>query len=165
MTAFGLRLRWASTLLARADVPRFVPLGLIAALHDTVDEGLAALMVATPSVTRDPELMAGLARLPVAPDSEYRRSDGGTTYVTASTGYASARDAADIYLWNHALALIAAPSTPEDVLLTIATWDDRHRFMCGDGRSRVFAALHERATRDRDTATLVAIGRKPGICL
>ncbi|HYK10348.1 MAG TPA: hypothetical protein VEV39_06090 [Gemmatimonadales bacterium] len=166
MTTFGQRLPWARTLLSHPDVPRFILLGLIAALQDTVDEGLANLLVTTPAVTQDPRLMATLAHLPVAPDSELRNRDGSTAYITAATGYAGARDAADIFLWNHALALIAAPGTSNDVLLTIATWDERHRYMCGGGdpRSQIFAALRARATQDRDTTILAALARAHGIC-
>ena len=74
-------------------MPRFVPVTLIAALHDSVDVPLAELLVSTPQVMRDPELLVALAHLPVAPDSTWRRSDGGMVYVTATTGYAHARGA------------------------------------------------------------------------
>jgi NAD(P)H-flavin reductase len=136
--------------------------GLIAALKDTLDEGLAALLVAAPSVTRDPALLAALAHLPVAPDSAYRRSDGGMVYVTALTGYANARNTADMLLWKQSLTLITAPSTPHDVLLTIATWNDRHFFFCGPPPSprQVFPALRERAVRERDTTILAALARE-----
>lgn len=161
MTTLGLRLRWAKTLLQDPDVPRFVPVALIAALHDTVDVPLAELLVSTPRVTRDPELLVALAHLPVVPDSSYRRADGGMVHTSARTGYAHARDAADLLLWGQSLAFIAGPDTPHDVLLTIATWRDRHAVMC-PGRpspSQVFPALKERASRERDTAILGALAR------
>jgi len=164
MTERRLRLQWARTLLRDPDVPLFVPVGLIAALKDTVDEQLAALLVSAPTVMRHPELLAALAHLPVAPDSGYRRNDGGSTYVSASTGYANARDAADLLLWRQALTLIAAPSTTHDVLLTIATWNDRHLFMCGADPRPLFAALRARATRERDTTVLTALARERPSC-
>ncbi len=165
MTERRLRLQWARTLLRDPEVPLFVPVGLIAALKDTVDEQLAALLVSAPSVTRHPELLAALAHLAVAPDSGYRRNDGGSTYVSASTGYANARDAADLLLWRQALTLIAAPSTTHDVLLTIATWNDRHLFMwCGADPRPLFAALRARATRERDTTVLAALARERPSC-
>ena len=164
MTAAGLRLQWASTLLSHAEVPAFVTRGLIAALKDTVDEGLAGLLVAAPPLTRDPELLAAMAHLPVAPDSAHRNPDGSVGYITASTGYAHARDAADLLLWKQAPALIAAAKTPHDVLLTLATWGDRHRYMCGADDSEVFAALRARATRDQDTTVLSALEHRQGVC-
>src|SRR6266513_2607970 len=72
MTRLGLRQQWARTLLQDPNVPRFVPVALIAALHDTVDAPLAELLVSTPLVTRDPDLLMTLVHLPVAPDSSYR---------------------------------------------------------------------------------------------
>ena len=167
MTTLGLRLRWARTLLQDPNVPRFVPVALIAALHDTVDAPLAELLVSTPLVTHDPELLVALVHLPVAPDSSYRRSDGGMVYVTAMTGYARARDAAELLLWRQSLALIAAPDTPHDVLLTIATWHDRHAFSCPGRPSKreVFPVLKERASREGDTAVLTALARIKAPCL
>lgn len=159
MTARGLRLQWARTLLRDPDVPRVVLQGLIAALKDTVDVTLAGLLVSAAPVTRDPELLADLAHLPVAPDSAYRRSDGGMVYVSAQTGYAGARDRADVLLQQQALALTAAPDTPRDVLLTIATWNDRHMFCAPPRTGEVSAALRARATRDRDTTLLAALAR------
>jgi hypothetical protein len=147
-------------------MPRHVPVALIAALRDTVDVPLAELVVATPLVTRDPELLVALVHLPVAPDSSYRRSDGGTVYVTAMTGYARARDAAELLLWRQAPALIAAPDTPHDVLLTIATWHDRHDFSCPGRPSEhdVFPVLEQRAAREGDTAVLAALARIKAPC-
>src|SRR6266513_1858315 len=110
MTTLGLRQRWARTLLQDPNVPRFVPVALIAALDDTVDAPLAELLAATPVVTRDPELLVALVHLPVAPDSSYPRSDGWMVPVTAMTGYARAREAAELSLWRQSLALIAARS-------------------------------------------------------
>jgi len=160
MTAQGLRLQWARTLLRDPDVPRFVLQGLIGALKDTVDETLAALLVSAPLVTRDPELLVELAHLPVAPDSAFRRSDGGMVYMSAQTGYAGARDRADVLLRKQSLALIAAPDTPHDVLVTIATWNDRHMFCAPPpGTGEVSEALRARATRDRDTTLLAAMAR------
>ena len=167
MTTLGLRLRWARTLLQDPNVPRFVPVALIAALHDTVDAPLAELLVSTPLVTRDPELLVDLVHLPVAPDSSYRRSDGGMVYVTAMTGFARAREAAELLLWRQSLVLIAAPGTPHDVLLTIATWHDRHAFSCPGRPSKreVFPVLEERASREGDTAVLAALARVKAPCL
>ncbi len=167
MTTLGLRLRWARTLLQDPNVPRFVPVALIAALHDSVDVPLAELLVSTPRVTRDPELLVALAHLPVASDSSYRRSDGGMVFETVRTGYARAREAADVLLWEQSLALIAAPGTPHDVLLTIATWHDRHAYMCPGrpGKGQVFPALKERASRERDTTVLAALARVKAPCL
>jgi hypothetical protein len=163
MTALGLRLRWAETLLQEPDVPRFVPITLIAALHDTLDVALAELLVATPAVTRDPGLLVALAHLPVAPDSAWRRSDGGMVYETAMTGYAHARNAADDALWSQSLALIAAPGTSHDVLLTLATWRDRHFYSCPGRPSmrQVVPALKERAAREGDRAILSALEADP----
>ena len=167
MTALGLRLRWARTLLQDPNVPPFVPVALIAALHDTVDAPLAELLVSTPLVTHDPELLVTLVHLPVAPDSSYRRSDGGMVAVTAMTGYARARDAAELLLWRQSLALIAAPDTPHDVLLTIATWHDRHAFSCPGQPSKraVFPVLKQRASREGDTAVVAALARVKAPCL
>ena len=167
MTTLGLRLRWARTLLRDPNVPRFVPVALIAALDDTVDAPLAELLAATPVVTRDPELLVALVHLPVAPDSSYRRSDGWMVPVTAMTGYARAREAAELSLWRQSLALIAAPGTPHDVLLTIATWHDRHAFSCPGQPSKraVFPVLKERASREGDTAVLAALARVKAPCL
>jgi hypothetical protein len=160
-TARGLRLQWATTLLHNPDAPRFVPVGFIAALKDTVDEGLAALLVSAPRVTRDPEFLVDLVHLPVAPDSAHRTSDGSTSYFTVLTGYGKARNEAARLLWKQSLALIAAPRTSSRVLLTIATWSDRHPFWCVwmPSPGEVFAALRARATRDRDTALLAALER------
>jgi hypothetical protein len=161
MTARGLRLQWATTLLHDPDAPRFVPVAFIAALKDTVDEGLAALLVSAPRVTRDPELLVELVHLPVAPDSAHRTSDGSTSYFTVVTGYGKARNEAARLLWNQSLALIAAPSTSSRVLLTIATWTDRHPFWCvwRPTPGEVFAALGARATRDRDNPLLATLAR------
>jgi len=163
MTTLGLRLRWAKTLLQDPNAPRFVPAALIAALHDTVDAPLAELLVSTPQVMRDPELLVALAHLPVPPDSTWRRDDGGMVYETVSTGYARARGAADDALWSQSLALIAAPGTSRDVLLTLATWHDRHAYSCPGRPSmhQVVPALKERATRERDTAVLGALAGDP----
>jgi hypothetical protein len=158
MTGRGLRLQWATTLLHDPDAPPLVPVGFIAALKDTVDEGLAALLVSAPRVTRDPQLLVDLLHLPVAPDSAYRTDDGVIAYITVRTGYGQARGRADELLWNRSLTLIAAPRTPSDLLLIIATWSDRHPFWCAgrpDSRE-VFAALRARAARDRDTTLLAA---------
>jgi hypothetical protein len=161
MSARGLRLQWATTLLHNPDAPRFVPLGLIAALNDTIDEGLAALLVSAPSITRDPEMLAALVRLPVAPDSVLRHPDGGIGYITVRTGYALARNTADELLWKQSLTLIGARNTPPDLLLMIATWSDRHLFWCGGmpGSREVFAALRARAARDRDATLSAALAR------
>jgi hypothetical protein len=161
MTARGLRLQWATTLLHDPDAPRFVPVGFIAALKDTVDVGLAALLVSAPRVTGDSQLLIDLVHLPVAPDSMYRRDDGGIAFITVQTGYGRVRNDAALLLWKRSLTLIAAPSTAPEVLLTIATWSDRHPFWCAgmpDSRE-VFAALRARATRDRDTTLLAALAR------
>jgi hypothetical protein len=134
MTGRGLRLQWATTLLHDPDAPPLVPVGFIAALKDTVDEGLAALLVSAPRVTRDPQLLVDLLHLPVAPDSAYRTDDGVIAYITVRTGYGQARGRAD------------------------ELWSDRHPFWCAgrpDSRE-VFAALRARAARDRDTTLLAA---------
>jgi len=167
MTTLGLRQRWAKTLLQDPNVPRFVPAALIAALHDTLDVPLAELLVSSPQVTRDMELLVALAHLPVPPDSTWRRDDGGLVYETVSTGYAHARGAADDALWAQSLALIAARDTPHDVLLTLATWHDRHAFSCPGRPSKrqVFPALKERASREGDTAILDALARVKAPCL
>ena len=163
----GLRQRWAKTLLQDPNVPRFVPAALITALHDTLDVPLAELLVSTPQVMRDPELLVALAHLPVAPDSTWRRDDGGMVYATVTTGYARARGAADDALWAQSLALIAARDTPHDVLLTLATWHDRHAFSCPGrpSKGQVFPALKERALREGDTAILAALARVKAPCL
>ena len=158
MTALGLRLAWAKTLLRSPHVPRFVLAGLIAALADTTDEALAALLVSAPPIARDPELLAVLARLPVPRDSIAHNSDGGNYFVTVSTGYGPARNTADNFLWKQSLSFIASPKTPPTALLALATWNDRHPFW-GGGRLEVFEALLARATRDQDAPTLDALAR------
>lgn len=166
MTTLGLRLPWEKTLLHDPNVPRFVPAALIAALHDTLDVPLAELLVATPRVTSDLELLVALAHLPVALDSMWRRGDGGMVYETVRSGYANARGAADYLLWSQSLALIAARDTPHDVLLTLATWHDRHAFSCPGrpSKGQVFPALKERALREGDTAVLAALARVKAPC-
>jgi len=166
MTTLGLRQRWAKTLLQDSTVPRFVLTALIAALKDTVDVPLAELLVSTPQVMRDPDLLVALVHLPVAPDSTWRRDDGGMVYETVRTGYANARGAADYLLWTKSLALIAARDTPKDVLLTLATWHDRHAFSCPGrpSKGQVFPALKERALREGDTAILAALARVKAPC-
>lgn len=166
MSTLRLRFQWARTLLQNPGVPRFVPVGLIAALKDSLDEGLAALLVSAPSVTRDPELLAALAHLPVRRDSSFRRDDGGMVYMATMTGYASARDMADFLLWRQSLTLIADPRTPHEVLLTSATWSDRHLFSCGPYPSPhdVHEALRARAMRENDSAILAALARVPSLC-
>jgi hypothetical protein len=166
MTTLGLRQRWAKTLLQDPNVPRFVLTALIAALKDTVDVPLAELLVSTPQVMRDPDLLVALVHLPVAPDSTWRRDDGGMVYETVRTGYANARGAADYLLWTKSLALIAARDTPKDVLLTLATWHDRHAFSCPGrpSKGQVFPALKERALREGDTAILAALARVKAPC-
>lgn len=162
MTTQGLRLPWARTLVQDSNVPHFVPVALVAALHDTVDVPLAEMLVATPSVKHDPELLVALAHLPVAPDSSYRTSST-TVDVTVMTGYARARFAAELLLWGQSLALIAAPGTPHDVLLTLATWYDRHAYTCASNLA-VFPALKDRALREGDTTILAALARAKGPC-
>jgi len=145
-------------LLRSPHVPRFVLAGLIAALADTTDEALAALLVSAPPIARDPELLAVLARLPVPRDSIVHNSDGGNYFVTVSTGYGPARNTADNFLWKQSLSFIASPKTPPTALLALATWNDRHPFWAG-GRLEVFEALLARATRDQDAPTLDALAR------
>jgi hypothetical protein len=158
MTALGLRLAWAKTLLRSPHVPRFVLASLIAALTDTTDEALAALLVSAPPIARDPELLAVLARLPVPRDSVAHNSDGGIYFVTVSSGYGPARNTADDFLWKQSLSFIASPKTPPDALLAIATWNDRHPSWCPNLLD-VFEALLVRATRDRNSPTLAALAR------
>ena len=163
LSTLGLELRWSKTLLQDPNMPRFVPAALIAALHDTLDVPLAELLVSTPRIMRDPELLAALAHLPVAPDSVWRRNDGGLVYGPVMSGYGHARNAADEALWEQSLALIAAPGTSHDVLLTLATWRDRHPYLC-PGRpsmSQVVPLLKERATREGNTAILAALATNP----
>lgn len=158
MTALGLRLTWTKTLLRSPHVPRFVLAGLIAALTDTTDEALAALLVSAPPIARDPEMLAALASLPVPRDSVVHRSDGGASFVTVSTGYGPARNTADMFLLKQSLTFIASSDTPLSALLALATWNDRHPFLAA-WRLDVFEALLARATRDRDAPVLAALAR------